>query len=36
MKPGKKGISLNKDQYETLKDLMKDGSLDAAVQKLDE
>mmetsp|Transcript_9242 Transcript_9242/g.17401 ORF Transcript_9242/g.17401 Transcript_9242/m.17401 type:complete len:123 (-) Transcript_9242:2631-2999(-) len=33
MKPGKKGISLNLEQYKILKNLVKSGSIDALVKK---
>ena len=33
MKPGKKGISLNLEQYKILRKLMKSGSIDALVKK---
>lgn len=34
MRPGKKGISLNKDQYDVLAALFKSGSINAEVAKL--
>jgi hypothetical protein len=33
MKPGKKGISLNLEQYKILRKLVKSGSIDALVKK---
>merc|ERR1712194_140130 len=34
--PGKKGISLNLEQYKALKSVIMDGSLDAQVKELEE
>ena len=34
MAPGKKGISLNVDQFEALRDLIKAGHLDSAIAEV--
>jgi hypothetical protein len=35
MLPGKKGISLNLDQFETIRDLIKNGHLEKEVEALE-
>lgn len=35
MKPGKKGISLNVDQYESFKAMVLDGSIDEEIKELE-